>query len=286
MGEPASLRSLRLADILGADTAAVRRACRMEENHMKKHLAVTLLLLTALLAACGGLLPTATPVPPTPTPTPKELLDQAADATLGAKSLVFTMQREGDPVLFDATTGIKFSEASGEYQAPDRVRAKIKAQFGGALLELEVFWLPEGVIISNPLTGGYSRLSASPAFNAVAALSKDGIPGVLKTLDNVTRVGTEKIEDVETLHLRGEIDQSKLVDPTGTLSALMQAPGLYTVDVWVDTTTSYIVRLSLTEPGGSRWLMDLAEFNEPVEIKAPEGVSPASGTGMRRVTGL
>jgi LppX/LprAFG-like lipoprotein len=241
---------------------------------MKMRLAVTSALLAALLAACGTLLPTATPVPPTPTPTPKEWLNQAADATLGAKSLVFTLQREGEPILFDATTGVKFSEASGEYQAPDRVHAKIKAQFGGSLLELEMFWLPEGVITSNPLTGGYSRLGASPPFNAVAALGKDGLPGVLKTLDSVTDVGPEKIEDVETLHLRGEIDRSRLVDPTGTLAALMPSPGLYTVDVWMDTTTSYIVRLSLTEPGGSKWLMDLSEFNQPVEIKAPEGVSP------------
>jgi hypothetical protein len=241
---------------------------------MKTRLAVTLSLLTALLAACGTLLPTATPVPPTPTPTPKELLGQAADATLSVNSLVFTLQREGEPVVFDATTGLKFSEASGEYQAPDRVHARIKAQFGGALLELEMFWLPEGVITSNPLTGSYSRLGASPAFNAAAALGKDGFPGVLKTLDDVTRVGTEKIEDVETDHLRGEMDQSKLVDPTGTLRALMQAPGLYTVDIWMDATTAYIVRLSLTEPGGSKWLMDLSDFNQPVEIKAPEGVSP------------
>jgi len=234
---------------------------------MKTRLAVTLSLLTALLAACGTLLPT-------PTPTPKELLDQAADATLGVSSLVFTLQREGEPVVFDATTGLKFSEASGEYQAPDRVHARIKAQFSGTLLELEMFWLPEGVITSNPLTGSYSRLSASPAFNAAAALGKDGFPGVLKTLDDVTRVGPEKIEDVETDHLRGEMDQSKLVDPTGTLRALMQAPGLYTVDIWMDATTAYIVRLSLTEPGGSKWLMDLSDFNQPVEIKAPEGVSP------------
>jgi hypothetical protein len=154
------------------------------------------------------------------------------------------------------------------------VHARIKAQFGGTLLELEMFWLPEGVITSNPLTGSYSRLGASPAFNAAAALGKDGFPGVLKTLDDVTRVGPEKIEDVETDHLRGEMDQSKLVDPTGTLRALMQAPGLYTVDIWMDATTAYIVRLSLTEPGGSKWLMDLSDFNQPVEIKAPEGVSP------------
>ena len=241
---------------------------------MKTRLAVTLSLLTALLAACGTLLPTATPVPPTPTPTPKELLGQAADATLGVKSLVFTLQREGEPVVFDAATGLKFSEASGEYQAPDRVHARIKAQFGGTLLELEMFWLPEGVITSNPLTGSYSRLSASPAFNAAAALGKDGFPGVLKTLDDVTRVGPEKIEDVETDHLRGEMDQSKLLDPTGVLRALMQAPGLYTVDIWMDATTAYIVRLSLTEPGGSKWLMDLSDFNQPVEITAPEGVSP------------
>ena len=243
---------------------------------MKKRLAVSLPLLALLLAACGALLPTATvtPVPPTPTPTPKELLNQAADATLGAKSLVFTLQREGEPVLFDAATGVKFSEASGEYQAPDRVHAKIKALFGGTLLELEMFWLPEGVITSNPLTGGYTRLGTAPAFDAVAALSKDGILGVLKTLDNVTQVGAEKIEDVETDHLRGEMDQSKLVDPTGALRALMPSPGLYAVDVWMDITTARIVRLSLTEPGGSKWLMDLSGFDEPVEIKAPEGVAP------------
>jgi lipoprotein LprG len=270
------LRSPLLADILAAETAAVHRICRREEN-MRKRLAVTSLALAALLAACGSLLATPTPIPtatPTPTPTPKELLEQAADATLAAKSLAFTLLREGEPVLFDPNTGIKFSEASGEYQAPDRVYAKIKAQFGGTLLELEMFWLPEGVITSNPLTGGYTALSVSPPFNAVAALGKDGFPGVLKSLDNVTREGTEQIEDVETLHLRGEIDQSRLVDPTGAMSVLMPEAGTYVVDVWMDITTSYIVRLTLTEPGGSKWLMDLSEYDAPVEIEAPEGVLP------------
>jgi len=46
----------------------------------------------------------------------------------------------------------------------------------------------------------------------------------------------------------------------------------YPVDVWIDPATSNIVRLHITEPGGNGWLTDVFAINEPVELKAPQGV--------------
>lgn len=222
---------------------------------MRKLLAV--LCAALLLAACKSA---------PPTPTPQKLLEQGAQAMQDLKYAKFSLVREGEPVLLDATLGAKYTEGTGEYQAPNRVHAKVKVRVGTAALSIDMIWLPEGVWATNPLTGAYTKMETAPALSASAMLGKEGIPGILSaSLRNVKLVGSEKIEEADTYHLRGEADGPKLTILTGIL-----VEGTHTVDVWLDKGTSNVVRLHDSEPGGAAgWLFDLWDFNKPVEVKGP-----------------
>ncbi len=224
-----------------------------------KNFPFILLLVALSLAACSG--------GPPPTPTPAEMLVKAGDAVLALKSAQFALTREGPAAVLDAKTNLKFTEATGQYQAPDRVSAKVKVDLLGNVVEIEARWLPEGNFVSNPLTKQFQAMPADVAFNGAALFQAEGIPAVFKGgIQNPKLVGEEKIEDVDTYHFSGEADGKVLASLTA--GALTEGT-LYPVDVWIDKATSNLVRVHITEPENNGWLIDMFSVNEPVEIKAP-----------------
>ncbi|MGB7540067.1 MAG: LppX_LprAFG lipoprotein [Anaerolineales bacterium] len=241
---------------------------------MKKILIFGFLILLGI--ACSQATPgtgtssSATPTPTitlTPTPSPAQILIKAGDAIMGMKSARFRLLREGDPVEFDPTTGMAFSEASGEYLAPDRVHAKVKVAFFGNVLEMEIYWLPEGVFISNPITLRFEPAPADIGLNGPALFQANGMPAVLKTgIQNPSRIGNEAIEGVDTIHIAGKSDGAALAPLT---AGALQSGTLYPVDVWVDRSTFIPVRLHIAEPDGSGWMIDLYDINAEIEIALP-----------------
>lgn len=211
-----------------------------------------------LLVAAGGCA--------APPPDPTRLLGQAADNALRVSTLRFTLTREGAPVLLDPATGTRFSEASGEYRAPDRVRAKAKVSLGGFIATIEIVWVPEGVYASDPLSGAFVRLRSVPALDPAALFGPAGVASVLRDgVRNPTLVGTEKIDDTDAYHLRGEVDGARLRVLTGGVAV----EGTHKVDIWIDRARLRVVRLHDLEPPGSGWQLDLSDYGAPVEIQAP-----------------
>jgi len=236
---------------------------------MKK---TTVLLFLALLLgiACTQSAPN-TPVAPTltqtPTPTPAEILSKSGDAVLALKSARFTILREGPPAVFNAETGMGFTEAAGEYQAPDRVSAKVKVTLFGNVLQIEIFWLPDGTFISNPLTHQLEAAPADLGIDAAAMFTPEGIPAVLKTgIQNTTLVGYETVEDISAIHIRGEADGAVL---SPLMAGALVSGTLYPVDVWVEKSTYNLVRFHVDESDGNGWMIDLFDFNAPIEIQKP-----------------
>lgn len=212
-------------------------------------------LLCVVVAACAA-----------PPPSPTALVEQAAAKTAALKSVAFDLVRVGEPVLLDPGSGVRFSAAAGEYQAPDRVRARVKIAAAGTVLTLEMLWLPEGFYSANPFSGAFEKQPTAPGFDP-AALVRSEIPALLRSeLRNVTLVGKEKVGAADAYHVRAEADGAKLRALTG--GAVV--PGTHTVDVWIDVATSQLVRLVDTEPGGvAGWRLELSGSDKPVEIKAP-----------------
>ncbi|MBN1440050.1 MAG: LppX_LprAFG lipoprotein [Anaerolineales bacterium] len=245
---------------------------------MRKALAV-LFLLAVFAAACtardsssagSGSQPTRTKTPTvtlTPTPSPAEILAQAGDAMLAMDSARFLLIREGEPVTLDPATGMTFSEAAGDYQAPDRVRADVKVMLFGNVLQIEVYWLPEGTYLSNPLTRQLVPASDGLGFDGASIFQADGMPAVLRTgIQNPQRVGTEDIEGVAAIHIRGEADGAALAALTaGTL----QSGTLYPVDVWVDAAAFVPARVHVAEPGGNGWRIDFYDIDAEIEVQLP-----------------
>lgn len=218
-----------------------------------KLLAAVLLCVAA--AACAA-----------PPPSPTALVERAAAKTAALNTVAFDLVRVGEPVLLDPGRGILFSAAAGEYQAPDRVRARVKIAAAGAVLTVDMLWLPDGFYSSNPFTGTFEKLPAVPGFDP-AALLRTEIPALLRTeLRNLTLVGSEKVGAADAHHVRAEADGAKLRALTGGVVV----PGTHTVDLWIDVATSQLVRLADTEPGGAAgWRLELSGSDKPVEIKAP-----------------
>jgi lipoprotein LprG len=249
---------------------------------MKKTTALSFLVLLLLGAACSQSMPnaegtafptrtrtrTATPtITPTPTPSPAEILAQSGDAVLAMKTARFTLVREGEPVTFDPTTGMGFVEAAGEYQAPDRVSAKAKVTLFGNVLELDIYWLPEGIYILNPLTKQLQEAPVDMGIDAAAMFAPEGIPAVLKTgIQNPQRAGYETVEDVRTIHITGQADGSVL---SPLMAGALESGTLYPVDAWVDASSFCLVRFHIAEPDGNGWMIDIFDIDEPIEIQKP-----------------
>jgi hypothetical protein len=204
----------------------------------------------------------------TPTPTAAEILSKAGDSVLAMKSARFSILREGESAMINAETGMAFLEASGEYQAPDRARATCKVTLLSAVLEIEMYWLPDGNYMSNPLTGQLMPAPAGLGINIATLFSPEGIPAVLKTgIQNTQRVGDETIEDVPSIHIRGEADGAVL----GPLMAgALQSGTLYPVDAWVAKADWNLVRFHIAEPDGSGWLIDLYDINADIQVQLPQ----------------
>ena len=221
-------------------------------------LLIAALLGTTIAAGCGAA-----------APSPEELVDRAAEKVTSLKSATFDLVRVGDPVPLDPRTGLRFTAATGEYLAPDRVHAKVKVVAAGAVLAVDALWLPDGTFVSNPFTGAYEKLPAALGFDP-AALVRSEIAAVLRgSLRDLTFASKDRVKvgASEAYQLKGTVDGARLRGITG--GVIVQ--GTHTIDLWIDAASFHLLRLVVTEPAGatSGWRLELSGFDKPVEIKGP-----------------
>ncbi len=223
-----------------------------------------------LSASCSKEEPEATPTPsptPTPTPTPEQYLQSASEAMSGVTTVQFSLTREGEPLLLDASLGAFFISATGEYQAPDTVHANVKADINENVVALDFLWLPEGVYMTNPLTGQYMEqpfeipLDPSALFDPQVGLSRI----LVSKIEGPEFVGFEQIDGQETIHLKGKTDAE-----TVTIILPIELAGEFILDIWLDAATQQVVRLQITEENGDTTSMYFFGYGEPVDIPLPE----------------
>lgn len=255
---------------------------------MKVQMTVTLLAMLVALIACGKSEEKAAPTgggAKTAEPTAKDLLNKAADAVTKLKSTQFMLKREGAPAVLDEKTGITFTEATCRYKAPDRVSCAVKISLkNGTVLNMEKVWVPEGAFMTNPLTKKYMVAPPEATFNGVSLFTQTGIPNILRNdVQKPEIVGKEKVEEYDTIHLKGVVDGAKL----NPIMADTMKPGvLYPCDLWMDVKSSQIVKIFVKEPEGNTWTINLFGMDEPQDVQTPvvpgapgaAGAAPAAAT--------
>jgi hypothetical protein len=233
--------------------------------------AQSILLLLWVLASSVGVRGSQQPNPGGGTGAIQDHLNQTANAILALKSARFTLKREGAPVLLSEKKKITFIAAACAYSAPDRVACNVKVQLkNGTIVKVKHVWVPEGAFQTNPMT---QEMAKSPAdsFNPVLLFAATGIPEVLRTgFQNGQVVGREKIQNRDTIHLKGEVSGDKLNPLAGSTLTPERA---YLVDLWIDEQSANPVRIHVTESEGNGWLIELSGANEPVHIPPPHSSS-------------
>jgi lipoprotein LprG len=241
----------------------------MTRGYRSIGVAISLLLLAALLSACGGGGIAATPIP---TPTPAALIAQAGQATTAVGSLRFTIDLEGKAVYSDGSRLFAVRTITGDIQRPDGALATLKVRGAIGVAEFKTVSLAGKQYFTNPLTRQWQCLPPGAAFDpSVLFDPQRGIGMILQAgIEQPALVGQEQIEGRTTNHLRGIIDGARLQPiSTGLLGA-----GPVTIDIWADAGTGRLAKLVLVDTATdsaspSTWTITFSDYDTPVEIRAP-----------------
>jgi hypothetical protein len=203
-------------------------------------------------------------------------LNRTADAILALKSTRFTLTREGKPAFLDEKNGITFTAADCGYASPDRVSCNVKVSLrNGTIVQLTRVWVPEGTFQSNPLTRQFAKVPPDANFNGALLFARAGIPDILRTsVQKAENAGRERIQNRDTVHLKGEVTGAKL---SPFIGSALKPEQLYPVEVWIEESSAIPVKFHVSELDGNAWLIDLVAVNEPVDIPTPQVPPPAPG---------
>ena len=238
---------------------------------MRRTVAPLLVLLAALLAACGGGPAEPTAVP-TPTPTPREISAAVGRATLEAQSVHFEVALSGKPVPIDATGLTVLNSMEGDLKRPDGVLALLNVTVGGGVAEIRTVSLEGQQFITNPITRQWQCLAPGAAFDPAVLFAPDqGIEFLLQDgFSDVTLVGVETIDGRPNYHLRGTLPAEEL----RAISLNLLGAGPVATDLFADQESMRATRLVLVDTATdaanpTTWTLDFSDYDKTVDVRAP-----------------
>jgi outer membrane lipoprotein-sorting protein len=239
----------------------------VEKKNIMKTRSLLIMLTTFLMLLITACSQDEVEPAPTATPSPKQYLENAARAMSNISTVQFSLTREGTPLVLDSNLGANFISATGEFEAPGKVHANVKADISQFVTAFDFLWLPEGVFMTNPLTGQYMKQPLEVPLNPNALFDPEvGLSTILVTrIEEPVLVGFEQLDGLETIHLRGKTDAE-----TVKIIAPIDITGEFDLDIWLDPTTSQIIRIQITEANGAITAMDFSGYGDPVDIPSPE----------------
>ena len=237
---------------------------------MRERLTITALLLAVLLlAACGG---------SGELPDPIDTLNEAAVYFNEAQTFKIEVLQEGAPYFIETDVteeALRFQRATISYQAPDTLQGSVRATVFGAPFLFAILARGEHQWVQLPAIGWTDDYYFAYGFNPQDLIAEEtGFQAALNALIDIEMVGREGLDGIPVYHMTGRANGQAVRD---LLVGLIEPEGDVDVDVYVRTDDSTPVRLVITMPGTeteavpepTRWLVDVYDFNEPVEITGP-----------------
>ena len=238
------------------------------------------LALTALAAACGD-----NDSAPELAPDPQALLTEGISQLQAATSFKYEIDVSGYPVAVPIEgldlpddTAVTFKYASGVFQVPDRLSARIQFRVGVLSMTADLVALRDQQFFRGELLTGSRWLQARfiPGFLPSSLLAEPGgIPHTLSTSSGLTLVGRQDLDGLSAYQLRGRVEAGRVFSLTLGLSRA--TTGLLDIDVFVGTQNGHVARIVLVEPPPdwaadaepTTWQISLSDYSAPVNISAP-----------------
>jgi hypothetical protein len=220
--------------------------------------------LVAIAAGCGG-------DEGSEGPTGDEIVAQASDAFASTKSfhLVYDLA-----IAPPAGSGLRLTHADGDVEVADGeqkgIGLAVAGTFSGIPLESELVIVAGDGFLKDPLTGAWRELDVTQVPGAFFDLL-DGVPAVLRSVEDVERAGDEQVGGVAAYRLRGKITARKLAAFLGNTPSDKLVP----VELWVGQDDSLIRRIEVEgpveegEPDDVTREVELSGFGKSVHIERP-----------------
>jgi hypothetical protein len=168
--------------------------------------------------------------------------------------------------------GLDMTRAEGDFVAPDRFKAAVKATFQTLPVSVNVISIRDQTWITNPLQGGehYLPLSNGPQTTEILDPNR-GLLKAASAMRDPKLTGSEKIGGNDTYVISGSIDSGNLQAIATDAESGRQVPA----QVWVGKDDSLVYRvrlsgpLSANEPQNIVRQVDLSQFNENITVQPP-----------------
>ena len=225
--------------------------------------------LVLLIYGCGNTTPPATPLPTTtPTPiNPQAVLDDCGRAMSSLSSFRFHIEHNdygGTPLA----QGMTLTEASGSAENPDRLAVGFSGVAGSFAVKGSLIVVGEDVYMTNPLSGEWHTVSS--ALNPLAFFEpSQGIADIISQVRDATLIS----HDASEYRIGGTLPADALAPLFGDTEAQSSVHATMTIE----KTHLYLTqarlegRVTPNEADGLVRTITLSEFNEPVDISAPDG---------------
>ncbi len=212
---------------------------------------------------------------PTPLPTaalsPGEIAQRAGAKMLAAQALRFSIELSGRLTYLDSPPTLALKHAEGDVARPDRVRAVVKMSTMGIISQVAVIGLGDEQFITNPMNQEWERLSAAQGWYFNPSLLFDperGIESIIRETDWV--FVAEEGASGDDYRLHGQLPGERIAP----LTFHMVTSGEVSIDIWVGRTDDFVRQIELVELDSdpedpTRWLIELSESEEPVDIEPP-----------------
>lgn len=207
-----------------------------------------------------------------PVVTPEDqYLDDLAEQWAETDTVHFELDIDGKTYL-DADENIELKSADGDLKRPDRARAEAKVGVSFASFDVDLVVIGDDAYMTNFLNGNWERAPANFDFNPALIFDDEaGIGGVLAEMDD-PRIGGETTIDGRTAEqLSGTVSQS---DVARLVAGALEGDEI-TVQLWMDSETNELLRISLTEPDDvdgdpTTWTITFSDHGKAVTIEAPD----------------
>lgn len=225
-----------------------------------------------LAQACGPAVATDTALPPTASISPAEIARRAGERIVSADALHFVIELSGKLTYLDSPPTLALKHAEGDVVRPDKVRAIVKMSTMGVISQVAAIGLGDDQYITNPISQNWERLSAEQGwyFNPTLLFDPErGIESIIK--DTAWDLAQEPdATDVAYYRLHGLLPGERIA----ALTFGMVTSGEVAIDIWVDKVDGFVQKIEIVEldsdpENPTRWLIELSDTREPVEIKPP-----------------
>jgi lipoprotein LprG len=199
---------------------------------------------------------------------PAEVLDRSREVLAATESVHFVLTSSDIP---EGATALRGGE--GDAARPDRFAGDLEVTLAGVAATVAVVSIDGTLFAQLPLTTGFTETDPSTLGIADpgALLAPDqGVDGLLAAAENPVDAGEARVDGTVVSQVEVTIPAAAVAD---ALTAADGADGFAAV-LGVDPATGQLRRAELTGPflatdTDSTYVIELSDYDEPVEITAP-----------------